>query len=168
MSQLRAYNAVTGRFDPVHSVANGTLAARAFSELTLLASAARTPTAGANGTAASIAGFSRLCLLLTVSNADTDAGDTLDVYVDVSPDGGTTYLNAVHFTQVIGTAVASKEFAVLDATTPGTSVIAVTADCAAAAVRPTLFGSLIRVRYVIVNSGTADATFTFGVKAYAS
>jgi len=136
--------------------------------LELLASAARTPTAGTNADAVDISGYSRLIALLTVTNADTDAGDTLDVYLDVSPDGGDTYLNAVHFTQVIGTDSASKEFAVLDSTTPGTATITVTADADAGAVRPTLFGGLIRVRYVIVNTSTADATFTFGVTAYAA
>jgi hypothetical protein len=143
-------------------------ACRPSEALTLLASGARTPTAGAYGSEIDISGYSRLAVLLSVTNADTDAGDTLDVYVDVSPDGGTTYLNAIHFAQVIGTDAASKAFAVLDASAPGTSVIAVTADANAGAVRPTLFGGLVRVRYVIVNAGAADASFTFGVKAFAS
>jgi hypothetical protein len=132
---------------------------------TLLASAARTVTAGANGESFNISRLKRLLLLLTCSNADTDAGDTLDVYIDVSPDGGTTWLNAVHFTQIIGTAAASKEFAVLDASAPGTSVIAATADAAAGAVRPSLLGSHIRVRYVIVDAD-ADGTFTFKVEGF--
>ena len=132
----------------------------------LLASAARTPTAGTNGTAVSIAGYSRILALLTVTVADTDAGDTLNVYIDVSPDAGTTYLNAIHFTEVVGTDAAMKLFAVLDATTPGTAVVNATADASSGAVRPTMFGSLMRVRYVIVNTSTADASFTFKVEAY--
>lgn len=133
---------------------------------TLLASDARTPVVGAVSDAVNVSRLRRLLLLLTVTNADTDAGDTLDVYVDISPDGGTTWLNAVHFTQIIGTAAASKEFAVLDASAPGASVIAATADAAAAVVRPSLVGTHIRARYTIVNAGAADATFTFKVEGF--
>lgn len=140
---------------------------RPSAELTLLPSAARTSTAGAYGDAVDVSGYSRLLLLLSVTNADVDGGDTCDVYVDVSPDGGDTWLNAVHFSQVVGTDSASKAYAVLDATAPGTSVVDASADAAAGVVRPHLFGGRMRVRYVIVNAGTADATFTFGVSAYA-
>lgn len=156
-------------YNPIGSRASGLSVSsiRPSAQLTLLLAAARTPTAGAYGDAVDVSGYSRILCLLSVTNADTDAGDTLDVYVDVSPDGGDTWLNAVHFTQVIGTASASKEYAVLDATTPGTSTIDATSDAAAGAVRPSLFGSLLRIRYVIVNAGAADASFTFGVSAYA-
>lgn len=134
--------------------------------VTLLASAARTaPTAGTSGTAVDISSRRRAIVVLSVTNADTDALDTLDVYVDVSYDG-VAYVNAIHFTQVIGTAAASTEYAVLDATAPGTSVVTATSDAAAGAVRPALFGQYIRTRYVLVNAVAADSSFTFGVKAF--
>lgn len=133
--------------------------------ITLAASAARTT--GANGTAVTGLGWrNRYIILLDVTNADTDAGDTLDVYIDVSLDG-TTWLNAAHFTQVIGTDAARKEFAVLDPSAPGTSVINVTSDAAAAAVRPALFGPQMRARWAIVDAGAANVSFTFSVVAYA-
>jgi uncharacterized protein (DUF58 family) len=133
--------------------------------LTLAASAART--ANGNGTPATGIGFwRRLVALLDITQSLTDAGDTLDVYVDVSPDGGTTWLNAIHFTQQAGNGAAKKEFAVLDPSNPGTACINVTADAASGAVRPALFGDALRARWVIVDSGDADQSHTFSVKVY--
>jgi hypothetical protein len=133
--------------------------------ITLAASAART--SSANGTAVTGLGWrNRYIILFDLTVADTDAGDTLDVYVDVSLDGS-TWLNAVHFTQIIGTDAASKRFAVLDPSAPGTAEILVTADAAAGAVRPSMFGPQMRARWAIVDAGTDDASFTFSVAAYA-
>lgn len=133
--------------------------------VTLAASAART--AGANGTPVTGLGWvRRLIVVLDITASATDAGDTLDVFVDVSPDGGTTWLNAVHFTQQAGNGSARAEFAVLDPSNPGTSVVNVTADAAAGAVRPALFGDAIRARWEIVDSGDADQSHTFSVKAF--
>ena len=94
-----------------------------------------------NGTPNDVGALRRAIVLLNVSNADTDAGDTLDVFVDVLGPDGATWLNAIHFPQVIGTAAACKAFAVLDSDNPGALAIAVTADAAPSAVRPALFGS---------------------------
>ena len=133
--------------------------------ITLAASAART--AGANGTAVNIAGERRrLIIVNAITNSDTDAGDTLDVYIDFSLDNVTWY-NAVHFTQQAGNGAARTEYAVLDPSNPGTSVINVTTDAAAAAVRPALFGPYIRARWAIVDSGDANSSHTFSVLAYA-
>ncbi len=97
--------------------------------------------------------------------AATDAGDVCDVYVDLSHDGS-IWMNAVHFTQRAGNAGAgSTEFATLDSSNPGTSVIAVTSDAASGAVRPGLFGSYVRTRWTIVDAN-ANAAHTFGVKLY--
>lgn len=131
--------------------------------LTLAASAART--AGANGTAVAAHDVSRLLVLLDITASATDAGDTLDVYVDVSPDN-TTWLNAVHFTQQAGTGAACKQFAVLDTTTAAT-VTDITADAAAGAVRAGLFGAYVRARWAIADVGGDDASHTFSVTAYA-
>ena len=133
--------------------------------ITLAASAART--AGANGTAVYVGGERRRFIIVNaITNSDTDAGDTLDVYVDCSLDN-TTWYNAVHFTQQAGNGAARTEYAVLDPSNPGTSVINVTTDAAAAAVRPGLFGPYMRARWAIVDSGDANQTHTFSVIAYA-
>jgi hypothetical protein len=111
--------------------------------------------------------WTRALLYCAFTAKATDTGDTCNVYVDVSPDGGTTWINAVHFTEALGDGTdAASEYAILDATTPGTSIIVATADAASTAVRPTVFGNAIRARWVIVNTGTADASFTFSVKAF--
>jgi hypothetical protein len=134
-------------------------------ELVLAALAART--ASANGDAFACEGNQRFALLFNLTVADTDAGDTLDVFIDVSPDGGTTWINAIHFAQVIGTDAASKAWAVLDSANPGVDVVAVTSDAAAGKVRPGLFGTHIRARWAIVDAGAVNASFTFSVKAFA-
>lgn len=137
--------------------------------ITLLASAARTDTAGTNGDTVAVDAWEKALIVCTFTNKATDVGDTCDVYVDVSPDGGTTWLNAVHFTQALGNGTdAASEYAVLYANTPGVDIVAVTADAASAKVRPTLFGNALRARYAIVDSGTDNASFTFSVKAFLS
>jgi hypothetical protein len=135
--------------------------------ITLAASAARTPTAGTNGDTVLVDPWERALLLCEFTAKATDNGDTCNVFVDVSPDSGTTWLNAVHFTTALGDGTdAASEFATMDTTAPGTSIVVATSDAASTAVRPTLFGNAIRARWIIVNAGTADASFTFGVKAF--
>ncbi|MDO8751140.1 MAG: hypothetical protein Q7K03_08360 [Dehalococcoidia bacterium] len=167
--QVMGYNAAT--LDRLRTIASsgaglGVQQVGTLGELiTLAASAARTATA--NGTPVTGLGWrSRYIILFDLTVADTDAGDTLDVYVDVSLDGS-TWLNAVHFTQIIGTDAASKRYAVLDPSAPGTAEILVTADAAAGVVRPSLFGPQMRARWAIVDAGTDDASFTFSVVTYA-
>lgn len=132
-------------------------------DFTLASSAARTPTAGTNGTAVELNGRVRDIMLVCAFTAKaTDAGDTCDVYVDVLV--GTTWINAVHFTQALGTGTASQiEFAKLSAGVTGAATVTASADLASAAVRPSAIGSQIRARWVIVNTSTADASFTFSV-----
>lgn len=136
--------------------------------ITLAASAART--AGANGTTIPLAaGRSRFVVLLSIADASaTAAGDTLDVYVDLSPDGGTSWLNAIHFTQRAGNASgAAKEVAVLDSASAAATVTNVTSDAASGAVRPYVFGNAIRARWAIADSGDGNSSHTFSVSAFA-
>jgi hypothetical protein len=135
---------------------------------TLLASGARGATAGTNATAVTgLDAIKRLLVLLDVTAAAAENTDTLDVYIDVLGPDAATYLNAIHFTQMLGNGGAKKFFAVLDPSAPGALDIDVTADAAAGAVRPALFGSAVRVRYVIADAGGAAASFTFSVTAFA-
>jgi hypothetical protein len=137
--------------------------------LTLFASAARGAGVAQTGTAAEVYGErSRYVAELVVSAAATDATDTLDVYVDVLAADGATWLNAIHFTQVLGNGGAKKFFAVLDPSNPGTAVIDVTSDCAVSVARPALFGPQLRGRYTIVDAGGAAASFTFALLMYAT
>ena len=133
----------------------------------LYPSTVTTTVAGATGTPIAFYGERRrFIILLDVTALDVDAGDHLDVYIDFLI-SGTTWVNAVHFTQGDGTGAAYKEYAVLDAQYPGTASIDVTTDAAETTVRPSVFGSQIRARWTVTNAGAADATFTFAVTGYA-
>lgn len=134
---------------------------------TLYPSTVTAAVAGATGTPITLYG-ERLAfiILLDVTNCDTDATDTLDVYVDVLI-SGTKWINAVHFTQRIGTDGAVTEYATLNPGYTETFVIVATADAAVATVRPGVFGSQMRARWTIVDGGGAAASFTFAVAGYA-
>jgi hypothetical protein len=128
---------------------------------TLAASAART--AGVTHDAIAVPEYvRRLAAVLDVTASAADAGDTLDVYIDVLIAG--KWVNAVHFTQQAGNGAARSEVAVLDPSNPGTAAVNVTSDAASGAVRPTLFGQKIRARSVIVDSGDADQSHTYSVQ----
>ena len=46
--------------------------------------------------------YQQATFVLNVTAAATEVDDTLDVYIDTSYDGGTTWVNVGHFTQVLG------------------------------------------------------------------
>jgi len=127
--------------------------------------------AGANKTKAAVTGlgkYKQIQILLNVTSAGAAAGDTLDVFVDTSPDSGTTWVNTIHFNQVLGNGGAVAFWATLDpAGAAGTSSTNVTADAAAAAVRPSMFTDRLRVRYTIVDGGAHGQSFTFSVLGFA-
>jgi len=107
--------------------------------------------------------------VLDIVSSASDAGDVLDVYIDVSLDEGDTWLNAIHFTQQAGNGAAAKEYALLALDAAGadpTAVIAVTSDAASGKVRPTLLGPQMRARWTITDSGDGDQSHTFRVFAY--
>lgn len=136
--------------------------------ITLKASGAVTETAGTNGTAVYIGGErGRYLFLLNVTAAATEAGDTLDAYIDWSLDNS-VWINGGHFTQCVGNGGAKKYYMIFDPSSPGTSVIDATSDAANSAVRPALFGAYVRTRYVVVEANAnANSSFTFSVTGYA-
>ena len=135
--------------------------------VTLFTAGARTVGANVAGTAFDLRGERRrLSIVQNITASATDAGDTLDVYVDWSLDNATWY-NAVHFTQKAGNTAAIIEFATLDPTTPGATVTDVTADAASGVVRPAVFGRYLRGRYTVVEAaGAGAASHTFSLLAY--
>lgn len=103
-------------------------------------------------------------IFLNVTAAAAGVGDTFDGFVDTSPDGGTTWYNIGHFTQVLGNGGAKQFVMSLRADNPGTSaVVAVTADAAAGATRQFGINDRLRGRYTTAG-GTA--VFTFSMLAY--
>jgi hypothetical protein len=131
---------------------------------TLLASAART-VSGVGSELPISNNNEGLIFLLTITNAGTDAGDLLDVFVQDSMDDGVTWNDLVRFTQVIGTgADAQKLLAHVAAKIVPTTPQGAPNDAAmSAGCRQGPFGPRLRAKWVITDSGTDDATFTFGV-----
>lgn len=111
--------------------------------------------------------FNELQAILDVTAAATDAGDTLDVYIDTSFDAGLTWVNVIHFTQVLGNGGAKQYVGVIKADNPGaTAVYATSADAAAGATRQVGFGDRISYRAAGVNTSTVNNSFTFSLKAH--
>ena len=104
--------------------------------------------------------------MLTVTPlAGAEAGDTLDIYVDLSLDGN-TYFNAVHFTQVIGTGGVIKFVAQLTHPSAAVADINVTSDAAANAVR-NLWAPHVRVGHVVVDvTSNSTAKFIYTLDVY--
>jgi hypothetical protein len=105
--------------------------------------------------------------ILDVTAAATDVGDTLDVYVDFSPDAGATWVNAIHFTQVLGNGGAKKELAKINANTglgTPTAPLNIAADAASGAVRNISLFEYVRYRGVMADAD-ADGSFTWSLKA---
>ncbi len=102
-------------------------------------------------------------VLLNVTAAAAAVGDTLDVYVQGSVDGGTTWDDVIHFTQVLGNGGAKKFLARWQGLIASTTPLAAPQDAAlAAGVAQGPHGLLWSVKWVI---GGATPAFTFSVAA---
>jgi len=133
---------------------------------TLLTSAART----ASGTQV-VHGFAwarDYTFTLVVSAAATATADTLNVYVQRLLPDGSTYEDIVSFTQVVGDGGA-KKFVADIIPENATGAVAVPGDAALAAgsVKNVYVGDTLRIKWVIVDATTDDASFTFAVYANA-
>ena len=129
----------------------------------LQASAAKTATG--TGSEITLDGYEAIVFQCELTAAATDAGDTLDVFVQTTIDG-TTWLDAVHFTQMLGNGGAKRYISKLSASLALTEYETGTA-LGAAAVRH-IFGSQWRVRWAITDASTQNASFTFSVTANAT
>lgn len=110
--------------------------------------------------------FSQATYVLDVTALATETGDKLDVYIDVSPDGS-TWFNAVHFTQLDGDGSATTEHALVTLGTQASAPVNVTSDAAEATVRNLGFYPYIRYRGAITQATTnGNEAFTYSVMAY--
>ncbi len=120
---------------------------------------------GANDTAVTGTGpYTHAEFLLNVTAAATDVDDTLDVFVDASPDGGISWVNVVHFTQVLGNGGAKKFVAAIHSAANLTDVN-VTTDLVANAAPRSFLGNALRCRYAVVDPGAGVASFNFVLTA---
>ena len=102
---------------------------------------------------------------LDVTAAATEAGDTLDVFVQTSVDG-VNWIDIVHFTQVLGNGGAKRHVAKILRDVAEAMFEAGTA-LAAGAVR-NIFGTKFRVRWTIADVATlGNQSFNFSVNANA-
>jgi len=136
----------------------------ATAQITLVPSAARTASATEAVTINAPNLYDSAVFLLSVTAAATDVGDTLDVYLQHSPDGGTTWDDFAHFTQVLGNGGVKKFLASWAHWVTAESEMKAPADAGlAAGVLQGPVSSTWRVKWVIVDAGTDDASFTFSV-----
>lgn len=129
----------------------------------------------AAGTAASTAtmgGFDGSDILQVVATLTGATGGTLDVYIVDSFDGGTTWLEVVHFPQ-LAAAAAARTYTVtqvLDSTITTVGKAATAAGCvgtlAASAVRPGPWGDQIKVVCVAGVSTSAGAAYSVTILAH--
>ncbi len=129
---------------------------------TLMESGVRTAATG-SGDAFRLPGMvNGLCFVLDVTAAATTSGDLLDVYVQTKIDG-TNWVDVQRFTQVLGDGGAKRYVAKIAAGTAMTE-FEIGSALGAAALR-NLLGDEWRVRWVITDESTDDASFTFSVTA---
>ena len=109
--------------------------------------------------------FRQLTAFLDVTALAAAAGDKLNVYIDVSPDGGTTWANVGHFTEVVGNGTAKKEVMTINGIAAA-GVVNVTSDQASGTVVDIGFFDTIRYRAIITDAGATASSFTYAVYAF--
>jgi hypothetical protein len=107
--------------------------------------------------------------LLNLTSAAKDAGDLLDVYIQESPDNGTTWNDRIHFSQITGVTAAVKYKALINCESEPEVEVAAISDgvLAAGTVNQGPLCSPLRVKYVITPDADpiSDQSFTFSVVA---
>lgn len=137
--------------------------------ITLFSSAARAGvTTGTYGTAVDLClaqkPIQALCFCFDLTASGTDNGDHLDVYVQTSLDLGVSWTDVVHFTQIVGDVGAVKTYYAKVTAAGAETMYEIGSALSAAGVR-NIIGNQIRGKYVVVDAGTANATFTFSLTA---
>lgn len=109
--------------------------------------------------------FTEMIVVCDMTAAATDVGDTLDLYIDTSFDGGLSFVNIGHFTQILGNGGA-KKFIMSFKSSPISAANSVPfgTDQVASAALQIGFGNYINYRAVIVDAGTQNVSFNYSVK----
>jgi hypothetical protein len=132
---------------------------------TIVESAART--ADGNSGAIEVGDWQKGLFVLNITASATEAGDTLNVMIDMSYDNGVTWVTAARFTEQAGNGAANVEILQLGADNPTTSVVSgIQSDPASATVRPIMVSPIIRIRWEIADVATLlNQSHTFSVDA---
>ena len=136
--------------------------------VTLRASAEIATATTQNGTAVKLQRkYSELVAVLDATAVATDADDTLNVYIDTSFDGGTSWVNIGHFTEILGNGGAKKFIMSFKANPIAASnSVPFGSDQSAAAALQIGFGDRIRYRAVTVDPTGANIAITYSVTAF--
>ena len=103
---------------------------------------------------------------LNVTVAITDNVDLLDVFIETTLDGGTSYVEVGHFTQILGNVtegVASQAYLKLSGAAASAGFLG-TLDALAEGAVHNVMGDFWRIRTDIIDAD-ANAAFTFSVHA---
>jgi len=131
---------------------------------TLLASRTETANGSTTVNTKAPADLDVATFLLSVTAAATEAADKLNVYVQSSADGGTTYDDFIHFTEVAGNGGAVKHIAIVNFRASPTSSLHTPNDAAlSAGVNQGPVANDWRVKWVVTDASTDNASFTFSI-----
>jgi len=137
--------------------------------ITLLAATTVTEDATTNTTAVTgLDKYSLATILLTVASKTMDASTTMDVYIQYSPDEGTTWDDIAHFAQITNSAVGNGTYVLfLNALGGSSSIDRVTrsGSLAANTVLNVPWCDRLRVQYTSANFAGSD-TVALTVSAY--
>jgi hypothetical protein len=124
---------------------------------------------GAGSSFVGLGDWDRVTLVLDVTAAATDAGDTLNVYVQASFDGAAWY-DVAAFPTVLGNGGAKRYQIRLSAVggTPVPDYIEMTdaAMTPGSTPFPVFAPDRLRAKWTVVNTGAADASYTFSLLAH--
>lgn len=142
------------------------MAASIYEPQTLQASAAQTATSTGTTPVYALPAMEKpvngVVFMLDLTAAATESGDLLDVYIQTIYDA-TNWVDIVHFTQCAGNGGAKRYYVKVNADV-AQAMFENGAALGAGAIR-NLIGKQFRVRWTIVDAGTANASFTFSVTA---
>lgn len=162
-----------GDYIPLSTDSNGLAWVRNRNDYKAVANLLAGTTITTDGTTAvaAVTGFGHyrsLILLLTVSLKTMDAGTTLDIYVQTSPDDGTTWDDIAHFAQITSAAIPNGTYVarLLNDTDAGFVDRATRDVTLAAGSIVDYFADRVRVKYVSAAFAGAD-TITVQVQAVA-
>ena len=131
---------------------------------TLVASRTETASGTASVGVRSPADLDVSTFLLSVTAAATEVGDKLNVYMQSSPDGGTTYDDFLHFTEVLGNGGVVKHIAIVNFRVTPTSSLHTPNDAGlSVGVNQGPVSNLWRAKWVVVDASTDNASFTFSI-----
>ena len=136
--------------------------------ITLRASAEVSTATTQNGTGIKLQRkYSELVVVLDVTAAADDVDDTLNVFVDTSFDGGTTWVNIGHFTEILGNGGAKKYIMAFKANPiTGSNAVPLGDDQSDNAALQIGFGDQLRYRAVTVDPTGTDIAITYSVTGF--